>query len=551
MKAKAVRTGWPVLVVTAVVAVIALALLLTGVVGAGEAGYSDAILTDAAAQPVYAQGEGDEPTNPDPDMACRLCHDDSTEAIDFPSGETLPVGVDLEVLAGSAHGTHAGAALSCTECHQPADYQFPHESSEAEDLRSYEVAKAATCERCHQQPHFTGHAGAESDAPVVCTDCHGSHDVLTVEEWRSGEGTAACIECHTEAGVERTDPLQLSQIVSDGLFGQRVDADYCLACHSQPDQQLTFENGDVVSITIDGDTLHDSVHGADNPWQPLDCTDCHDRYTYPHESPPLTGKREYNLERYTLCIDCHEKNYENSLDSVHGAALEEGEVEAAVCTDCHGAHDTPTPNEPRERISHTCEQCHSEIFDTYSGSVHGESLLVDSNLDVPTCINCHGVHNISDPTTIQARLNSPDLCADCHADQELMDRYDISTEVFDTYVADFHGSTVTLFAHQDPNLETNKAVCFDCHGVHDIRSPDDPESGIKVNLLETCRQCHPDASENFPDAWTSHYEPSVENNTLVYLVNQFYRILVPATLGFFGFLVVTDIYRMVRTRSKK
>jgi hypothetical protein len=161
------------------------------------------------------------------------------------------------------------------------------------------------------------------------------------------------------------------------------------------------------------------------------------------------------------------------------------------------------------------------------------------------------VHNISDPTTIQARLNSPDLCADCHADQELMDRYDISTEVFDTYVADFHGSTVTLFAHQDPNLETNKAVCFDCHGVHDIRSPDDPESGIKVNLLETCRQCHPDASENFPDAWTSHYEPSVENNTLVYLVNQFYRILVPATLGFFGFLVVTDIYRMVRTRSKK
>jgi predicted CXXCH cytochrome family protein len=551
MKAMAERTNWLVVGLAAFAAVVALALVLTGVVGAAGPGNPDATLSDSTAQPIYVQGIDDEPTFPDPDVACRLCHGDSAEVVTFPSGETLPVGVDLEMLGNSAHGTHAGEALACTDCHQAADYQFPHTPPEAEDLRGYEIAGSATCERCHQEPHITGHAGAESDFPVVCTDCHGSHDVLTKDQWRAGEGTAACVECHTEAGVERTDPLQLSQIVRDGLFAQRADADYCLACHSQPDRELTFENGDVVSITIDADALHDSVHGADNPWQPLDCTDCHGRYTYPHNPPTLAGRREYNLERYTLCADCHQRNYENSLDSVHEVALEEGKVEAAVCTDCHGAHDTPPPDEPRERISHTCEQCHSEIFNTYSGSVHGEALLQDSNPDVPTCINCHGVHNIGDPTTVLARLNSPELCAGCHADQELMDRYDVSTEVFDTYVADFHGTTVTLFAHQDPNLETNKAVCFDCHGVHDIRPADDPNSGIKVNLLETCRQCHPDASENFPDAWTSHYQPSLENNTLVYLVNQFYRIFIPATLGFFGFLVVTDIFRKVRTRLKK
>ena len=49
-----------------------------------------------------------------------------------------------------------------------------------------------------------------------------------------------------------------------------------------------------------------------------------------------------------------------------------------------------------------------------------------------------------------------------------MNKYEISTEVFDTYVADFHGTTVILFEHQDPNVETNKAVCYDCHGVHNI-----------------------------------------------------------------------------------
>ncbi|MDX1616313.1 MAG: hypothetical protein R3300_18515, partial [Candidatus Promineifilaceae bacterium] len=71
---------------------------------------------------------------------------------------------------------------------------------------------------------------------------------------------------------------------------------------------------------------------------------------------------------------------------------------------------------------------------------------------------------------------------------------------------------------------------------------------IRANLLETCRQCHPDASEGFAAAWTSHYEPSLDNYPLVYLVNLFYLIVIPGTLGFFGFLVATDVYRRVRER---
>lgn len=502
----------------------------------------------AASKP---QNLTDELTQTDSDLACRLCHGDSEQIIDFPSGESLPVVVDMELLAGSAHGDHAGTALACTDCHQAADYQFPHEPVDSADLRSYELERATTCERCHQEAHLTSHPGPESDAPVACTDCHGSHDVLTVEQWQAGEGTDTCIACHLESGVERTDPIQLSQIIRDGMFAERPGSEYCLACHSQPGLTLTFENGDVLSLTIDREALPNSVHGTDNPWQPLDCTDCHDRYLYPHERPTVTSEREYNLQRYTFCAECHVGNYDKALDSVHGAAIEEGNLEAAVCTDCHGAHDVPPPNEPRERISHTCEQCHSTIFETYSQSIHGDALLSDSNPDVPTCIECHGVHDIHDPTTNLARIRSPELCAQCHADEELMSKYDISTDVFNTYVADFHGTTVELFDHIDPNAETNKAVCYDCHGVHSIKAVDDPEAGIKANLLQACRQCHPDASENFPDAWTSHYEPSLENNILVFLVDQFYAVVIPASLIFFGFLIVTDVYRRVRTRIRK
>jgi hypothetical protein len=70
-------------------------------------------------------------------------------------------------------------------------------------------------------------------------------------------------------------------------------------------------------------------------------------------------------------------------------------------------------------------------------------------------------------------------------------------------------------------------------------------------LLETCQQCHPDATENFSDAWTSHYKPSIENNPLVYLVETFYKVVIPLTLAGLGFLIATDIYRRIRIRLKR
>ncbi len=502
-----------------------------------------------AAESAAMQTEGD--TYPRPDQACRLCHSNSEAEIEFPSGETLPVLVDIEAVSASAHGAHADSPLLCTDCHALTDYTFPHTPVEDPDLRTYEVSGSATCERCHQQPHITGHPGPESENPVVCTDCHQSHEVAPVDQWQSGEGSDVCVDCHTESGIHLTDSLQLAQIVRDGLFTDRADSDYCLACHRQPGLTMTFENGDVVSVTVDPDALHGSVHGADNSWQALECADCHGPTTYPHEPLSVESAREYSLQQYTTCARCHENHFELTMDSVHGNALDEGNLEAAVCTDCHGSHDTPPPGEPRERISHTCQQCHSGIFDVYKDSVHGEALLIDSDPDVPVCIDCHGVHDINDPTTDLARLRSPELCASCHADDELMSRHDISTDVFDTYVADFHGTTVQLFDPEDPNAASNKAVCYDCHGVHDIRPVDDPESGIKVNLLHTCQQCHPDATENFPDAWTSHYQPSLENNPLVYMVDTFYAIIIPVTLGALSFLVIIDIYRRVRTRLSK
>jgi nitrate/TMAO reductase-like tetraheme cytochrome c subunit len=321
----------------------------------------------------------------------------------------------------------------------------------------------------------------------------------------------------------------------------------CLTCHSNPDLVIEFEDGSTISGHINGGIYDTSVHGQ----EAMTCGGCHPNHqAYPHPKLSVTDSRSFTLELNDTCLDCHPNEADWVQDSNHAVAMEAGHPEAAVCVDCHGAHDTLPLHTARVEIAATCRQCHSMIYDEYGTSAHGHALHDEGNTDVPTCVDCHGVHTMEDPHTIGFRLNSPLLCANCHADEALMAKYDISTDVFDTYVADFHGSTVTLFEKLSPDAETNKAVCYDCHGVHAIRAVDDPEAAvIKENLLKTCQKCHPDATANFPDSWTSHYPPTFERQPLVSIVNLFYLLFIPGMIGFMGLFVVTDAGRKLIGRD--
>jgi hypothetical protein len=134
-----------------------------------------------------------------------------------------------------------------------------------------------------------------------------------------------------------------------------------------------------------------------------------------------------------------------------------------------------------------------------------------------------------------------------------MDKYGISTQVLNTYVADFHGTTVTIFEKVSPDAVTNKPVCYDCHGIHDISKVNDPIKGlqVKANLLTKCQKCHPDANTNFPDAWMSHYIPSPEKYPIVYYINLFYKFLIPGVLIPMGVLALMDFSRLTINRFTK
>jgi hypothetical protein len=333
--------------------------------------------------------------------------------------------------------------------------------------------------------------------------------------------------------------------------------DFCLACHQEEGIDKTI-GGESLPVTINPTEFGLSVHAEEG----VACVDCHTNIDdYPHPDVKAKNIRDFSLQLYTLCVDCHKDQYELVQDSVHQRAFEAGNTDAAICTDCHNPHTqrrltgqqsgelTPAA---RMHIPQTCAQCHSAIYDQYQNSVHGKALTEENNTDVPTCIDCHGVHNIQDPTTVTFRNSTPALCAKCHTDPTIMDKYGISTHVLDTYVADFHGSTVKLFEEQFPDQPTNKPVCTDCHGIHDIVKVDDPQAGIalKENLLVKCQRCHPDATANFPGAWMSHYVASPTKNPLVYYVNLFYKFFIPSVLGGMTLFVITDIYRRIANRGK-
>ena len=323
-----------------------------------------------------------------------------------------------------------------------------------------------------------------------------------------------------------------------------ADSETCIACHGEAGLTIKTRDGTDVPLQVDRQTLAGSVHAK------LACADCHTGMTdVPHAQRTFASRRELTLALDEQCRRCHFANYTKTLDSVHHEAVARGDRTAPVCVDCHGSHDVHKAVEPRSKISATCARCHEGIASAYVRSVHGRGVTA-GNPDVPVCTDCHHAHDIAGPRQMQWELKTPELCGSCHANPGLMKKYGLSTNVLSTYLTDFHGKTAALRQHQG-TTPTGPVVarCTDCHGVHDIQKADDPNSPVmKANLLKTCRQCHADATANFPGAWLSHYEPSLHKAPMVYAVKLGYAVLIPFMIGGLGLQILLHLWRLMVNR---
>jgi nitrate/TMAO reductase-like tetraheme cytochrome c subunit len=336
--------------------------------------------------------------------------------------------------------------------------------------------------------------------------------------------------------VQASDPKQSTE-------------EYCLSCHSNPDLSMTLPSGESLSLYVSAELLAGSMHSPLG----IECEACHTNITtYPHPELEVKTRRELSRSYYLACQKCHSQNYENTLDSMHAQAAEAGNLDAPICTDCHGAHDVQSPNEPRTLISETCGQCHIEIFSQYKLSIHGKALIEEDNTDVPVCTDCHGVHNIQDPRTQQFRVDSPEMCAHCHSNADLMGKYGLNADVYSIYKLSWHGVDVSVYKAKWPTIWHDSAVCTDCHGIHDILKTTDPASQVnEANLLVTCQKCHPGVSGNWTGAWTGHNEISLERTPFVYYTDVFYKTLIPIVLWSLVIYVGLQILRATVARVRR
>ena len=172
----------------------------------------------------------------------------------------------------------------------------------------------------------------------------------------------------------------------------------------------------------------------------------------------------------------------------------------------------------------SCLDCHSALPDPlgvtpeqFSQDIHAQKGL--------TCVSCHGGDAASsDPDKAMnrqagwkggiSRKDIPQLCGSCHSNPAYMRQYNpgLRTDQLAQYHTSVHG--IRLAAG-----DTKVAVCTDCHGVHDLRAPDDPRSKVyPVNIANTCARCHADADYmkgyGIPTNQLAQYNTSVHHDAL-------------------------------------
>ncbi len=287
-------------------------------------------------------------------FSCVDCHKDvKTSPHDATPAKVTCAGCHADSQEAYSHGLHAkstkpgGAPFAnCEDCHGGV-----HQILAADDPKSpvNHANIPATCGRCHGQKFlmesngqsaqpFTsyqesvhGRAVAKgSSKAAVCTDCHGSHEILAANDSKS--------------------PIYKFNVPNT-----------CGKCHGQVQQ-----------------TFMQSIHGQGitrgNGLAPV-CTDCHGIHSIKAHIDPNSSVSEQNLAR-TTCARCHEgvrlsqefgikgNPVSTYFDSYHGLASQGGSTVAANCASCHGVHNILPSSDPhstinRANLDKTCGKCHT------------------------------------------------------------------------------------------------------------------------------------------------------------------------------------------------
>jgi len=197
-----------------------------------------------------------------------------------------------------------------------------------------------------------------------------------------------------------------------------------------------------------------------------------------------------------LCLACHgdpaaarSNGTSVAVDAAKYAASSHGAM-GFTCVTCHTdlAKATEFPHATAlARV--TCSTCHDAAASAYTKSIHAVARRQNGASDAATCADCHTAHDIrpaSDPQSRTYPLNLPATCGRCHGNASIINQDHIQIgDVAALYRDSIHGRAVSVSGL------LVAANCTSCHGNHDIRRKDDPESKVfRANIPSTCGTCH-------------------------------------------------------------
>lgn len=465
------------------------------------------------------------------------------------------VAVAADESSASPKPAPKSSSAGCLECHSDATLTFERDGKKVslfvdEKMAGQSVHRSLECVDCHEKfdPDATPHR--KPMVRVDCTSCHDDlgkkhafHPRLAAKEIPAGRDTS-CAECHGTHGVAAVKALAFP-------FADGAQPESCGKCHSSAREHFAA-------------SAHGRAFAAKEQNAP-DCLTCHREPIVRAPSAKLTLAQK--LAQTKQCESCHvgkanvaghalrgTKFVTSFEQSVHGAALQQGNASAANCVDCHGAHEMNRGMAANARltklhVAETCAQCHDKTAKEFSESVHAAALQ-NGNVDSAACTDCHGEHDIrakKDPTSpVHASNVAQQVCANCHASLKLTKKYGIASNTFQTFADSYHGLAVRGGSVEVVN-------CASCHSSHAIKSQADPTSTIsKENLVKTCGQCHPGANTRFA-VGKVHVSPEASagrdgNDPILYIIATAYVILIVVVVGGMFLHNLLDFIKKIRRK---
>lgn len=212
--------------------------------------------------------------------------------------------------------------------------------------------------------------------------------------------------------------LAMSPFFVASLFGQGAEspqpqsqptegAKTCLGCHA-PEADMAK------AVNVE--------HFLASPHAKLDCTDCHTEFTAetPHTDAMFKSK--------AACQNCHDEPASAYVESVH-ARKDKIAGDHPTCVTCHGGGDPHGVHIrgqwTREQKAKVCSECHAntelmarygpniDAVSSYNHSFHGKALLRFNNLKTAICSDCHGMHEVREPTDPKSPTHANNAAKTC------------------------------------------------------------------------------------------------------------------------------------------